>query len=78
MNIYHLFTRNGLGSGGFSHDCAYAFVVIAANEGDARALAEDNHGDEPEGYWLNDAFIELLGPAFSTEPRVVCRDFLAG
>lgn len=69
MNIYHLWRLE------CSWDETRALVVIAPHQARAKEMAQDNCGDEDPEVWLH-CQIEILGPAFSEEPRVVCRDVL--
>lgn len=76
MNIYHLSRLKPAG-----YDEATGFVVVAASQEDARALAADEHGDEKPSTWIRaeNSAISLIGAAVG-EPRarVVMRSFKAG
>lgn len=71
QSVYHLWREE------CSWDETRALVVIAPHQIRAREMAQDACGDEGPETWL-DCRIELLGPSFSDEPRVVCRDFKGG
>lgn len=71
QNIYHLYRDE------CHYDEIMAFVIIAPHLGRAREMAQDDCRDEGPEPW-RDCRAELLGPSFSDEPRVVCRDLKGG
>jgi hypothetical protein len=61
------------------YDKAFAFVVRAENEDEARRLADCNGGSEREGHagkaWFSNRYSECLELPTGGEPGVVIRDF---
>lgn len=58
------------------YDKAFGFVVRAESEADARALANEEHGDEGDA-WLDPALSKCVELTADGEPGVVLRDFAA-
>ena len=69
-------TPRGENSGFFNAaDCLMEIVVRAEDETQARAMAVERSGDEPDHYWTDPAFsfceeLDADGPA-----EVICRDY---
>jgi len=63
--------------GGFGYDCNEGFVISAPSEAAARALAENQGGDELDGAWL-DVTITTCEELLAGETQVELRSFNAG
>ena len=74
MNLYLLTRTDRAG-----YDENRAFVVAAVSPQGALSIAESVRADEPEGTWVENSRIELLGAAEPTiKAGIILRDFNAG
>ena len=64
--------------GGCFYDTNHAFVIRAATEDAARAIAEQRAGDEPNGIWLEPEFTECDLLQQDGPDRIILVDFNAG